>query len=151
VVKQLDEVAAPGPASELCPSCAARPIEDPRTGFCARCAGERRVEEYLFAEAAAIAARRRAWRSRTREARSPEIARELDRAVQTERQRRHRLLERTRPREPAPRHTDPLRLADEALRQLRRMRGSARTPFERERIEAVAELIRQLAWGPEGP
>ncbi|MGH2635751.1 MAG: hypothetical protein ACRDHU_06375 [Actinomycetota bacterium] len=127
-----------GEPPDVCPSCGLRYIEDPVTGFCEPCAGERAAESYLAAEAGAIAERRSAWVDRT-----------AYRRHWRERQNRKRLLERVRPREPAPPHADPFVMAQEALMHLAKLRGAARRSGAlMPHLEAAEELIRQLAWGP---
>lgn len=133
-----------GELTTVCPSCGVRDVEDARTGFCARCAGERAAESYLAAESEAIATRREAWANIS--ARARDLLRPSDR----ERQRRHRMLERIRPREPAPPHADPFQVAEEALFHLGRLHATVRHhPTLAPDLEAAEELIRQLAWGPE--
>lgn len=145
VVKALDDLA---PAVDLCPRCGLRPQEDDRTGFCEDCATEHAVERYVARDAGEIARRREAWRERS-------LAEEVHASapVNRERQRRHRLLERVRPREPAHAGADPYELAREALVHLARLRAglppNSRAVFLVE-LEAVEELVRRLAWGP-GP
>lgn len=66
-----------------------------------------------------------------------------------ERQRKHRLRENTRPREPATDFDDPLELADRALESLQRVRQALRSNVVgRQYLDDACELIRQLGWGP---
>lgn len=138
---------------ELCPRCGVRWQEDEASGFCGECADEAVVDRYHEREAQAIARRRDAWAARTESARrSPASSRPANR----ERQRRHRLIEAVRPRDPAPDWTDPFVLAREALHALAQARSalgvgaSGSRDGGRELLAQVEEIVRQLAWGPGG-
>jgi hypothetical protein len=71
-----------------------------------------------------------------------ERSRQPDADLVTLRQRRHRLREMVRPREPA-RSADPWEICVDALHELRRVHLD---PHAR---EAVSEALRRLAWGPD--
>lgn len=125
----------------LCPACGRAPQTDERTGWCEACALRRRLERYNERTRREATERHDAWAARALEAR---------RAWDAERQHRHRLLERVRPRRPAPRGLDPLEIADAALHALEALRPAAARSESHELLEEVAEALRQLAWGPEG-
>jgi hypothetical protein len=134
--------------TDLCPRCAVREIVDAPTGFCEPCATDRHLEAYRDRDAREIPERRDEWRHRTkdgRETRTPANTR----IVQRERQRRHRLLEAMRPREPADGWRDPFELGREALAHLARLRHPRISSEALAHVLAAEELVRQLAWGPE--
>lgn len=67
-----------------------------------------------------------------------------------ERQRRFRLLTKTKPRELAHPNSDPLELAWEALQHLVSVRQGLKSNVRaREHLDQAEELVRQLGWGPE--
>ncbi|HXF73111.1 MAG TPA: hypothetical protein VNO79_10935 [Actinomycetota bacterium] len=129
-------------SGELCPACGRAPQTDERTGWCDACLAERRAERYLEKGREEARLRSEAWEQRAIEAR---------RAWDLERQRRHRLLVRVRPRRPAPPGTDPLELAAQALELLEELRGPAARAGANAHLglEQAMELVRTLAWGPE--
>lgn len=97
------------------------------------------MQAYWASDAPAIQARRDGWRNRSQ---SAEHARE--------RQRRHRLRESVRPREPAGEWVDPWEVAKGALDDLHRVRQAVRSNLTaRAHLDAAAEAIRILAWEPE--
>lgn len=99
---------------------------------------KRSVEVYREADSKAISKRRDEWWHWSDTA---------DHA--TERQRRHRLREAVRPREPAGEWVDPWEVAKEALDDLQRVRQALRAQVTaRAHLDAAAEAIRVLAWGP---
>lgn len=66
-----------------------------------------------------------------------------------ERQRRSRLLRRTRPKELAHWNSDPLELAFEALEELARVRQALKSNHVgREHLDQAEEFVKKLAWGP---
>jgi len=136
-------VADPAPVDEICASCGYRAIEDDKTGWCLPCSANRVVEAYAMKEAQAIAKRRKAWRKRT----TP-VASDSAEALR-ERQRKHRLYAALQPRERPPREADPWELAREALKHLQMVRPAARGDRARAHLAEVAEIIRQLAVGPD--
>jgi hypothetical protein len=65
-----------------------------------------------------------------------------------ERQRRHRLLESTRPRERPHRDSDPLELAKECLDILKAVRQAAKSNVvARDHLREAEEVVKRLAWG----
>jgi hypothetical protein len=131
-------------AVQICPSCAAREVDTP-SGICAVCAVERAASNYALEDRRRAIERNAAWGFRAALVISPKVA--PDRL----RKERQRLLERTRPREPA-RSSDPLVIAEAGLSALaavrQRIHKSAKTDPTGE-IEIIAEAIRRLAWGPD--
>ena len=118
-------------SADLCPRCALDEVPiDSRSGWCAACDAEARVERYAAARKAEVEARSLAWLQR------------WDR----ERQRTHRLRAKLKPREVASVGTDPLQLGYEALTLVRRLglRSQERLGI----AEQLCDLIRVLAWGP---
>ncbi|MFA5787975.1 MAG: hypothetical protein WDA71_13515 [Actinomycetota bacterium] len=69
------------------------------------------------------------------------------RAWWRERQRAHRKYAHLRPAAILPRETDPLELAEKAVRLTEQV-IAASAPPEKIQLETVAEIIRRLAWGP---
>lgn len=124
--------------ADLCPACATRPQEDPETGWCRACTERRKVETYMERKDRAARARSDAWRTWTR-------------AAWQARQRNHRLMDRLRPRRPAPPGADPLELAARVLEVLEELRGVAALSSAAVHLdlEEAADLVRALAWGPE--
>ena len=122
----------------LCPRCTRRDQDPDADGFCRPCAQDRIVERYGTQDAQHAHVRGHAWQQRTDEAR----------AFDRERQRRHRIRERIRPRSPAPYETDPWEIASKGLHHAGKLRGVARSAEAREHLEAVMETVRRLAWGP---
>jgi hypothetical protein len=125
---------------DICPGCARRAINTP-SGLCAPCVVERVAELYAERDRFAIQIRLAAWSERTRQP---------DADVVRLRQQRHRLREAVRPREPAW-TTDPWVLGAEAVQLLahvRRALPSTSTRFDD--LERAVELVRRLAWGPDG-
>jgi hypothetical protein len=76
-------------------------------------------------------------------------SRRPDAELSTLRQRRHRLIEQTRPRSPAPVGTDPLTIAVEALTHLNRVRNALGSTAVVDDLREAEEAIRRLAWGPD--
>jgi hypothetical protein len=65
-----------------------------------------------------------------------------------ERQRRHRLLESTRPRERPHRDNDPLELAKECPDNLKAVRQAAKSNVvARDHLREAEEVVMRLAWG----
>jgi hypothetical protein len=127
---------------ELCPRCARRPIEHDETGWCIECASQHTVEAYQEAEAEKVDKRRHRWAARGKLSESPEALRE--------RQRKHRLYAAVQPREHPDANTDPWELAFEGLQHLKKIRASILKATNGEQhFEAVQEIIRQLAVGPQ--
>jgi hypothetical protein len=109
----------------LCPACGARPQET-REGWCRVCGLKQIVEVY--------------------ERRTQAMVASDDHAAA--RQRRHRLVEALRPREPAE-TTEPALLAEWALGHLAQLRPAAKTAQSEGHLSAAEELVRRLAWGPD--
>jgi hypothetical protein len=125
----------------LCPSCTRREIDTP-SGLCARCVVERVRENYVERDHAAVSFRFVAWSERTTRA---------DAEAVKLRQQRSRIRAAVRPREPAPVGTDPWALGAEAVQLLGRVRSAIpRTSTRAGDLERAVELVRQLAWGPQG-
>jgi hypothetical protein len=124
---------------ELCPKCASEEITDAGTGWGPKCASEALVEQYVAREQVALDKRREKWKKRSE---TPDALRE--------RQRRHRLYTAVQPRERPDTYTDPWELAHEGLRHLAKIRTAALKAMKgQQHLEAVQEVIRQLAVGPE--
>jgi hypothetical protein len=117
--------------AEICPGCARRAIDTP-SGLCASCVVQRVAELYAERDRSALRVRWIAWSERTTRP---------DAEVVKLGQKRHRLREMVRPREP-PRSAGPWEMAAAALHDLRRVHSDP------EAREAVAEALRCLAWGP---
>ena len=132
-------------SKSLCPACGIRPQTVSELGLCAPCADQRIADRYLERDRPAIVKRQEDWR-----ARSPKV-KLVDTVGARERQRRKRLLTRTRPRDPAPAYSDPLVLADEAVSALGLVRQHSRTEAAAGAIDRAIEIVRQLAWGPMDP
>jgi hypothetical protein len=136
-------VADPAPI-ELCPRCALRDVEDDRTGWCRKCAEDGALEKYVNRNDEELARLQKNWQRRTKRAFSDAPA------ALAERQRWHRLKEKTRPRQPADPYVNPLQLANDALQHLTRVKafvpGNSRTSSH---LEEVEEALKQLAWGAE--
>jgi hypothetical protein len=127
---------------ELCPRCAIRDIEDEASGWCLKCAEAAALERYRDRNDQEVARLRENWRGRTKRAFSDAPA------ALAERQQWHRLLEKTKPRQPVDSYVNPLQLAFDALQQLNHVKGAIRSNGRaRDHIERVEEAIRQLAWG----
>lgn len=129
----------------ICPSCGLRDADDEKTGFCTPCAEDRVVERYLEREAEQVDGRRQEWATRTHSS---------GRHPVRERQRRHRLKEKLRPREVMD-WADPLELGKEALQRLDRVKQSLGSKWSVQMaalsdLDEACELVRQLAWGPTG-
>jgi hypothetical protein len=134
--------------TELCPACGARPQEDGRTGFCRPCSARRILDEYLARGAKEATRRHRRWSERSRAA-LEEALLGIERLRDTERQRRHRLLEATRPRRPWSGPMDPLEIAYSGLRNLALVRSAVHSNVRaRAALEEASEAMRRLAWGP---
>ena len=129
------------PVVELCPSCALREANTP-SGLCAHCVVNRHAEAYAERGRVAVHLRLISWTERTTR---PDVE------VVRLRQQRHRLTEAVRPATPAPAGTDPWLLAQEAVRALGRVRSALpRTSTRIDDLERAIELVKQLAWGPDG-
>lgn len=123
--------------AEVCFSCGYRDDIGDGDG-CAPCREARAVDDYLEDDAPRIKKRRRGWGVWTQ---SADAARE--------RQRRHRLLTGTKPREFAHPSSDPLELANEALEHLVRVRQALKSNFRAtEHLDEAEELLKRLGWGP---
>jgi hypothetical protein len=118
-----------------------RDVEDEASGWCRKCAEAAALERYRDAKDAEVAVLRRRWRRRTAFSDAPEAL--------AERQRWHRLKEKTKPKEPPDPNTNPLQLAFDALQHLNHVQASVRSNSRaRDHIEQVEEALKQLAWGP---
>jgi hypothetical protein len=133
-------VADPSPTADLCPSCAARPIEDDETGWCGQCVGNRLVEHYIERKHGAAEARSAKWRARSASD-QPDATRE--------RQRASRLARAVQPRERPQDTADPWEICARGLQHLKRVEVSMGSNASREHLEAARECLRQLAVGPE--
>jgi hypothetical protein len=130
---------AVSPIADLCPGCGYRQVDDPVSGFCVQCRERRTVEVYQGRQGEAARKRAKMWAERT----AP--GREWD----SERQRAHRLLQDTRPRQPASPFADPLEIASEALDRCTRIRQALKSNVQgRAALDEVEEALRVLAWGP---
>jgi hypothetical protein len=137
VATELDEL--------ICSRCAGAAAND--SGFCDRCLAEHHVERYNAQDAEDAARRREDWRRRTT---GPGVSGSAIAA--RERQKRHRLLEAVRPKEPPPAWADPYELARKALGHLSRVRVFLlASSLTLEHLDAAAELVKQLATGPAPP
>lgn len=119
----------------ICPSCALREVDTP-SGFCTDCVLARAADSYAAADRNMAATRADEWRKRT----NP------DAHVVTLRQQRSRALRRLRPTEPAG-DADPWALALAALDRCKAVDRA--NPAHRRDMEAIAETLRRLAWGPD--
>jgi hypothetical protein len=119
----------------LCPACAARSVDTP-SGLCSVCVVARTAELYAERDRSAVKVRWISWSERTTR---PDVE------VVKLRQQRSRLRRIVQPHEPAT-DVDPWQIAAHALSELRQVRS---TPQTREHLEAAAESIRRLAWGPD--
>jgi hypothetical protein len=136
-------MADPAPI-ELCPRCAIREIEDEASGWCLKCAEAAALERYRDRNDQEIARLRENWRRRTKRAFSDAPA------ALAERQSWHRLLEKTKPRQPVDSYVNPLQLANDALQHLTRVKASVPGNSRAlSHLEEVEEALKQLAWGPE--
>jgi hypothetical protein len=121
-----------------------RDVEDQDTGWCRKCAETAALERYRDRNDQELARLRKNWRRRTTKAFSDASA------ALAERQQWHRLLEKTKPKQPADPYVNPLQLAFDALLLLNRVQPSIRSNSRATGyIEEVSEKIRQLAWGAE--
>lgn len=99
----------------------------------------RAVSEYIQKDEPRIQQRQERWKGW---AASPDALRE--------RQRRHRLLTKTRPTEFAHPNSDPLELAFDCLELLVSVRrGLTANPGSRAALDEAEELVKRLGWGPE--
>jgi hypothetical protein len=129
---------------ELCPRCALRDVEDDRTGWCRKCAEDGALEKYVNRNDEELARLQKNWQRRTKRAFSDAPA------ALAERQRWHRLKEKTRPRQPADPYVNPLQLAFSALQELGHVKVAIRSNNRaRDHVERAEEAIKQLAHGPE--
>lgn len=112
---------------ELCPRCT-RDYQETREGLCRACHMEDRRSNYAERDRARIDARRAWWRDR---------------------QRLHRDRARFRPTEPLSEGDDPFETGREALDEIDRLRDDIGSADLLARLDNVAELVKQLAWGPE--
>ena len=129
------------PVVSLCPNCTIREADTP-SGFCSPCVVARTAELYAERDHVAVRLRSISWSERTTRPDSEFV---------NLRQRRHRLIAAVRPQTPAPAGTDPWLLAEQAVRALGRVRSSLpRTSSRVEDLEQAIELVRRLAWGPDG-
>ena len=130
----------------LCPGCTYR--SQGESGLCGPCEAKDLLRRRLDKEAVQITGRRDAWRIRT--GTSAASAASAIPEVAAERQRKHRMLERIKPREPVDDLADPWELANVALLHLAHLKpASARNPRLADALDAVEEAIRRLAWGPD--
>lgn len=134
---RLGEGASHGLTVALCPGCSYR-LQEPESGLCKHCEGERVRSAYIERELAEVSGRRRVWS--TWASSSRENLRD--------RQRRHRLKDRIRPRRAPPRQADPLVLGAEAIASLVKVKRVVASAEMREQIEEAIERIRWLASGP---
>jgi hypothetical protein len=132
------------PIADICPRCALRDVADQRTGWCLQCAEAAALERYRDRNDQELARLGKNWRRRTKRAFSDAPA------ALAERQQWHRLLEKTKPRQPVDSYINPLQLAFDALQKLNHVQAAVRSNSRAlGHIEQVAEALRQLAWGPE--
>jgi hypothetical protein len=132
------------PIADICPRCALRDAEDERTGWCLQCAEAAALERYRDRNDQELARLRKNWRRRTKKAFSDVPA------ALAERQAWHRLLEKTKPRQPADPYVSPLQLAFDALQELNHVKAAIRSNSRAlDHVERVEEALRQLAWGAE--
>ena len=111
-----------------------------RIGLCPGCHSERLLQNYLEKDGEEIVERRHRWKDWSQ---TPEHLRE--------RQRRHWLLTKTKPREPANPRSDPLEIVFDWLELLGTVRLGLRSNVRaREHLDEAEELVKQLGWGP-GP
>jgi hypothetical protein len=130
--------------ADLCPRCAMRDAEDEASGWCRPCAEAATLERYRDRNDQEIARLRKNWRRRTKRAFS------VAPASLAERQAWHRLLAKTKPRQPVDSYVNPLQLAFDALQHLNHVQASVRSNSRaRDHIERVEEALKQLAWGVE--
>jgi hypothetical protein len=130
-------VADPAPDAGPCVACGYRDSID--GDFCGPCREKKAVEDYLADDAPRIKRRQEGWGSW---ASSADALRE--------RQRRHRLREKVQPKVPASAFDDPWELGAEAVDLLHRIRrGLPGTSPVLDSVDECAELIRQLAYGPQ--
>jgi hypothetical protein len=124
---------------ELCPRCAKEEVTDPKTGWGEACSNEVLVEDYLARESEAADERHRKWKERSD---APEALKW--------RQRKHRLYAAVQPKERPGPFQDPWELAREGLNHLAKIRTFAlKAANGQQHLEAVQEIIRQLAVGTE--
>jgi hypothetical protein len=132
------------PIADICPRCALCDVADQRTGWCLQYAEAAALERYRDRNDQELARLRKNWRRRTKKAFSDAPA------ALAERQQCHRLLEKTKPRQPADPYINPLQLAFDAFQELNHIKGAIRSNGRaRAHIEQVEEALKQLAWGAE--
>jgi hypothetical protein len=121
-----------------------RDVEDVNTGWCLKCAETAALERYRDRNDQEIARLRKNWRRRAKRAFSdaPEAL--------AERQSWHRLLEKTKPRQPVDSYVNPLQIAFDALQELNHVKAAIRSNSRAlGHFEQVEEALKQLAWGAE--
>jgi hypothetical protein len=122
-----------------------RDVEDEVSGWCRKCAEAGTLERYRDAKDAEVDVLRRRWRRRAKKAFSdaPEAL--------AERQRWHRLKEKTKPRrQPVDDRVNPLQLAFDALQHLSHVQSSVRSNTRAlGHLDEVEEALKQLAWAGE--
>ena len=128
----------------MCPGCGKESATTP-TGLCERCTIEAARDRYIAEDNRLASLRELEWTERTRR---------IDADVATLRQQRHRLIERCRPRTPAPESsTDPFQIATEAPTRLTHLRNALEragaAPPRSDDVRDLEEAIRRLAWGPD--
>jgi hypothetical protein len=121
-----------------------RDVDDEDTGWCRKCAETAALERYRDRNDRELARLKKNWRRRTKKAFSDAPA------AMAERQQWHRLLERTKPRQPVDSYVNPLQLAFEALQALHHVQAAVRSNSRAlVHVEQVEEALKQLAWGAE--
>jgi hypothetical protein len=117
-----------------------RDVDDLDTGWCRKCAETAALERYRDRNDQELARLRKNWRRRTKKAFSDAPA------ALAERQQWHRLLEKTKPRQPADPYGNPLQLAFDALQELNHVKAAIKSNSRAlGHIEEVEEALRQLA------
>ena len=125
-----------GSGDVICPGCAARDIDTP-AGFCTPCVLERAATLYATNDRTMAEQRAEQWRQR---ATSP------DARLVLLRQHRSRTLRKLRPSDPIE-VFDPWALAIVAVDRCNAL-GRSNPPLRRD-LDAIAETLRRLAWGPD--
>jgi hypothetical protein len=121
----------------VCPGCGQREI-DTISGLCSPCVVDQAALRYQGVDHELAERRAHAWSSTVAHSR-------VDRTANL-RKRRQRLTERIRPTMPAS-SLDPWEVAAEAIAEVVRL--EQRYAQSRPELEAIAEALRRLAWGPD--